>query len=269
MHTVTKLLCKMGVQLALILIPRHSAQMSGPDENSNNPSATVEVRHLTWGEYLPRLLRYVGRGCVGVRWYVLGVVFLVGLLIFFRSQWSVFGCVEQDIRLGGWLLQLIGFIQVASGLRNTERAFGKPSPLERVKEYITNFPARKVRGVTVNVGAANATVSGCGVGVVARSNPTLEQRIEDIENAVGLLKEQTVKLQQDLSRETSRLDEKMTEKVGELGKRANEIEERLEELMVGASHVEWFGVGLFILGITLASASPELASLLGHPSSCR
>ena len=270
MQPFTRLLCKIGAQLALILISRHSARMSGPDEDANDQSKTVEVRRLTWGEYIPRLLRYIDRGCVGVRWYALVVVFLVGILIFFRSRWSVFGCVEQDIRLSGWLLQLIGFIQVANGLRTTEMAFGKPSPLERLKAYFANFPAREVRSVTVNAsGAAVATMSGHGAGVVVRSNPTLEQRVEDIENAVDQLEKNTGKLRLDLSRETSRLDEKMSEVAGDFRERVNEIEERLEDLMIGTSHVEWFGVGLFVLGVTLASASPELASLLGHPSSCR
>ena len=225
---------------------------------------------MTWGEYLPKLFRHIVKGCVGVRWYVLGAVLLASLFVFFWSNWSVFGCIEQDIRLAGWLLQLVGFLQVANGLRDTERAFGKPSILERTKEYLSSFPTRKVRNVTVGLGAGHVTAQASvgGGGVVIRKNPTLEQRVEDIENAVEQIKKTTGKLRQDLSRETSRIDTKINRNVGELKDQANKIEKQLEELMVGSIHVEWFGVVLFIIGITLASASPELAWLYGHPRSC-
>lgn len=244
--------------------------MSKPDEISDDPSTTVQVRTLTWGEYLPKLFRHIVKGCVGVRWYVLGALFLASLLIFFWSSWSVFGCIEQDLRLSGWLLQLIGFIQVAKGLRAKETVLQKLGIIEQAKEYLANFPTRKVQNVTVGAGTGRVTVQSSvgAVGVVIRNNPTLEQRIEDIENAVEKIKETTGKLGQDLSRETSRIDTKINRNMGELKDKANEIEQKLEELMVGSIHVEWFGVALFIIGITLASASPELASFLGHPRSC-
>jgi hypothetical protein len=244
--------------------------MSNPDDKSDDPTTRVEVRTIPWCEYLPKLFRHIVKGCVGVKWYVFGAVLLVSLFTFFWSNWSAFGCIEQDVRLAGWLLQLVGFIQVANGLRNTEKAFGKPSILERTKDYLSSFPTRKARNVTVNLGTGHFTTQASvgGVGVVIRNNPTLEQRVEDIENAVEQIKKTTGKLRRDLSHETSRIDTKINRNVSELKDQANKIEEQLEDLMVGSIHVEWFGVVLFIIGITLASASPELAWLFGHPRSC-
>jgi len=244
--------------------------MSNPNENSDDPSTTVEDRTLTWGEYLPKLFRHIVKGCVGVRWYVLGVALLASLLIFFWSNWSMFGCIERDLRLSGLFLQLIGFIQVANGLRKKEKAYKKLGFIERVKEYFANFPIRKGRTVTVGVGTGGVTAQSSvgAVGVVSRKNPTLEQRVKDNEEAVKQIKETTRKLEQFLSREMSRIDTKIAQNIGELKDQANKIEKQLEELMVGSIHVEWFGVALFIIGIALASASPEIASFLGHPRSC-
>lgn len=65
------------------------------------------------------------------------------------------------------------------------------------------------------------------------------------------------------------LGSQITERFNELKEGEKQIKEQLKEGFVGGIHIEWWGLALFIIGGTLASASPEVAHyFFGFPAGC-
>ncbi|KZY47461.1 hypothetical protein A3731_07885 [Roseovarius sp. HI0049] len=182
----------------------------------------------------------------------------------------VLGCREKDIRLLGMLLQLGGFLTVAKGLRDSGRLFKKPTVRERIALYFKRFPRRRVtkhiasaQGVSVSV----PTARGRGM-VLPRPDTPLERRVEMLEERTTSLFREVGELEGKLRAQSDELTLKITEEVTQRRAGHRAFEEQLERAVIGGIHVEWWGVSFFIAGIILASASPELAGLLGNAGNC-
>lgn len=64
------------------------------------------------------------------------------------------------------------------------------------------------------------------------------------------------------------LGSQIAERFNELKEGERQVKRQLEEALVGGLHIEWWGIVLFVVGIILASTSPEIAYLFGHPAGC-
>ncbi|MBE0412406.1 hypothetical protein [Yoonia sp.] len=189
------------------------------------------------------------------------------------AVWSVLfilGCREKDIRLLGMLLQLGGFLTVAKGLRDSGRLFQKPTFRERIAIYFKGFPrpsaTNHFRSAHIS---KKAMIETKRIVVLSGPNTPLENRVEKLEEITKSLFGEVGELGGNLRAQSDELTLKITEEVTQRKAGHRAFEEQLERAVIGGIHVDWWGVILFIAGIILASASPELAGMLGNAGNCR
>lgn len=236
-------------------------------DNSQTQTSTktkTESRKPLW-VYLKQCAAHLWLGIRALWPFWFGIFALVAV-------WSIvfiLGCREKDIRLLGMFLQLGGFLTVAKGLRDSGRLFKKPTVRERIALYFKGFPRRRVTNHILSAQGIVKAMTGSGRGIVLPGPDTpLEKRVEMLEERTKNLSSEVGELGGKLRAQSDELTLKITEEVTERQAGHRAFEEQLERAVIGGIHVEWWGVIFFIAGIILASASPELACLLGNSGNC-
>lgn len=234
------------------------------------PTGEIENVRIPWRIYWPRLGKWLWRGIKGSK-YVLFFLFaalVVGLVIL--SPEYVPGCREIGMRWFGAGLQLLGFATVALGLSDAGKQFGKPSWFSRIARYFSEFPTRKGRIISAHA-TAFGSVNVFGQGRVATwpsSTMTPEEQLKVIiENLKGL-HNVIGEIEGSIRTAKHELGTQITERFNELKEGEKEAKRLLEEAFVGGLHIEWWGIVLFVVGIILASTSPEIAYLFGFSAGC-
>lgn len=175
-------------------------------------------------------------------------------------------CLERQFRLSGMVLQLLGVLVVAVGLRDTRRAF---SDLPTTWKSIKQFWARRPRFGPHNriVGASGIVVGSSSISargtVRPGPNATLEERIRKLQeqyerlfDEVGALTNETRSKYKELT--TALKTERNERTSADLRNR-----DQLKKAVAEGIPLEVIGVVFFLLGITAATASPEIASWFG------
>ena len=176
------------------------------------------------------------------------------------------GVIEPVVRCSGLVLQLLGILTVVAGLRDKRRLFDRPSLLESVRRWLNRHPRWRPKPQTIQVaGAASLSVVGSARATLWRGAPSdaaVEVRLAALEaNLVTLRNEhaETTKEIQEAIRKVSETTERE--------RRAHDsaiatVRRQLEGLGAGSLHVEMMGVFWLILGVTLGTASVEIATML-------
>jgi hypothetical protein len=173
--------------------------------------------------------------------------------------------MEPRIRFTGMILELLGLLTVALGLRGTRILFAHPSLLGKAKDFLSRFPKFKK---PPQIHVASGALVGGGDGVFASATigsipaTTLEERVANLERAVHQAAERIDKTQQDIAQEARvREDALVAERLErENADRSNK--QLLERAMAGGLYLETIGVFWLAFGITLATASGEIAKLV-------
>jgi len=229
------------------------------DDSQTQTSANTknERRKPLW-VYVKECVAYLWLGIRALWPLWIGIVALVAVWFILLNL----GCQEKVIRLIGMLLQLGGVATVAKGLGDSGRLFKKPNFLEKIALLFKEFPRRRV---TIRTGSGRVVASaptGRGRGsVLPGPNTPLERRVELLEERTKSLFSEVDILEGKLRAQSDELTLKMTEEVTKRKAEHRALEEKLETAVIGNIHVEWWGVFFFIVGIILASASPELAQV--------
>ena len=217
-------------------------------------------------KYLQMLWEWI---CLG-KWYVL-VILLSGMTVYWLillPPFSFLGyCKEREARWLGWLLQVIGFLIIAWGYNSDAKQHERLRPLRWIAQFPKPFAGKIVSVSAVSIGLASGSARGMVIHNTANTS-TIEERLAALEaNAKAYYNEtsiQTSELRKTLSelrRDFNDHRNKMSNTVGNLG-------ERIVESVSGRVQLNLFAVVLFIIGISVATLSPELASYFGFEASC-
>ena len=175
-----------------------------------------------------------------------------------------FGCGENYIRWLGTALQISGVITVAIRLRGAERLFGKATIRERVSIYFNNFPRRHVSNQIITAqGISMAASTGkARVSIAPGPDTTLKRRVEILEDETKNLFVAVEELGTNLGAQSKELALKINGEIAERKASHRSFEEQLKRALIGDIHIDWWGIIFFIIGIILASLSPEISDFL-------
>ena len=185
----------------------------------------------------------------------------------FLICWTALPNWEPRIRFTGMLLELMGLATVAFGIRETRSLFGRPSLLQVGRDWLTRFPKFRY-DVRIIVGSGGIALGGVSGSAFGRSGPapteTLEERVAILEKSVNqahfLIHETQRKLDQEGQQRQNALKAEKQER--EDGDSKNK--QLLEEAAAGGLYLETTGAFWLVFGITLATASNELAKLFSR-----
>lgn len=248
-------------RLAVSLQVNENPVMTDDSQTQTSAKTKTESRKPLW-VYLKQCAAHLWLG-IRALWPFWALVAVCPIVV-------ILGCRERDIRLIGMLLQLVGFLTVAKGLRDSGRLFEKPTFRERIALYFKGFPRRRLTNHSGSAQLISAgTMFGGGRGMVLPGPDTpLERRVEMLEERTTNLFSEVGELGGKLRVQSDELTRKITEEVTERKAGHKALEEQLERAVIGGIHVEWWGVIFFFIGVILASASPELSGLLGNVGNC-
>ena len=104
---------------------------------------------------MQQLRRYL----VAVFWWILDTPPLLAIgaaVLIISVVWLVLsGCLERQIRFVGGILQLLGVILVAVGLRDTRRAFNdQPTTWQAITQWWSGRPRLAAKHIALEAGAA-------------------------------------------------------------------------------------------------------------------
>lgn len=253
------------MRLAVSLQENETAVMTDDSQTQTSAKTNTESRKPLW-VYLKQCAAHSWLGILALWPLWFSIFALVAFWMFF----VVLGCQEKYIRLPGMLLQLGGFLTVAKGLRDSGRLFKKATVRERIALYFKKFPRRGVTNHILSAQGVSVGISGARARVIVSAGPNtpLEKRVQMLEERTISLFSEVGELEKKLRAQSDELTLKITEEVTQRTAEHKAFEEQLERAVIGGIHVEWWGVVFFIAGIILASASPELAGLLGNSENC-
>jgi hypothetical protein len=162
------------------------------------------------------------------------------------------------------LLQIVGFCLLLVGLHGTLRQFGYPSLLATLWSWAKQWASTRPRfseGETVLGSGTSAIVfSGRARGrATAGSGATLEQRIGVLEQNMDALHKEVGDVQDKFKREVDALRKLLADETAERMRDTDNLTSRLKAKFVDGIGLDLLGIWFFILGITLGTASVEIA----------
>ena len=175
------------------------------------------------------------------------------------------GTTEPIIRLSGLALEILGVGTVAWGISETRALFGRPSFFALSKSWLRRFPpfhSRVVSG-TANITLGGATMSGRGYGMDnAGPNATPEARIEVLEKNIRRINERIDQTQQEMDTKFWNAEAALKREEQARAVEDQAIRHKLETTETGGIHVTAMGALWLFVGVTLSTASPEIARWL-------
>jgi len=176
------------------------------------------------------------------------------------------GTSEPVIRLTGLVLQLLGVLTVAWGISETRALFGLPSIASNIKAYFKAAPFFGSRVVTATGSASiKLTAKSRGYGTHGPGeHPTLESRLDSLEENVGLIHQRITGLEHEYDQELSKLAERIREENHSRAREIGALRALLEALGTGGIHISVVGAVWLSVGLILSTAAIEISKLLGN-----
>lgn len=171
---------------------------------------------------------------------------------------------EQAIRLWGMVLQMLGVAAVVQELRSTSRHYGRPGIREGLRMAWRSRPGGAVavdlQATVIGLHGAVAIAGGVQATVISGR---LEDRVEQLETQTRALTSAQGKLKSDLDTERGERERAVAAESASRQADIEALDKRVEAVVAGTIHVSMMGVWALVLGVMLASASPELAAARG------
>ena len=239
------------------------------DSQAKLSANTTKKIHKPFWTFLKQIAAYFWVGIRSLWPFWLFIVGLFGLATICAFV-PALDCQEIHIRLLGMFLQLLGVLTVAKGLRDSARLFDKQSILESIVAYLKEVPRRRViihDLVANDIVTDRPALGRPSLSVSLGPDAPLEKRVEMLDKIISELSGHVEEIEAQLQAQCDNLMLSITDEATHRKADYRAIKEKLEKAVIGGIHVEWLGVIFFIAGIILASASPELASLLRNAGS--
>ena len=217
-------------------------------------------------QYLKMLSAWIWLG----RWYAVTLLVLVATICWLAwvPPFGLLGdCKERDARWLGWLLQVIGFLIIALGYNRDAKQHERLSP----RRWIAQFP-RPFAGKIVSASASSISLAmGSARGMVIHnttSTSSIEERLTALEANTKAYFNETSAQTSELRATLSGLRRDFDDHRNNMSNTVSSLGERIIESVSGRVQLNLFAVALFLVGISVATLSPELASLAGFDTSC-
>ena len=187
-------------------------------------------------------------------------VICVALVISLRPHTT-----EPVIRLTGLILQILGICTVIWGISETRALFGHPSLTSKTKAWLRTFPFLR-RNIVLAAGSV--TLSGAVAKARAYvthgpgANPTIEARLDAIENNVTSIHERISQVQREMDGEFQKTTDALNREEQARQAEDNTIREKLEATGTGGVHISAIGASWLLVGVILSTAAIEIAALL-------
>ncbi|MGR3508690.1 MAG: hypothetical protein ACU0CQ_17470 [Sulfitobacter sp.] len=239
--------------------------MTDVSQTQTSAKTNTDSRKPCW-VYVKQCAAHLWLGilCLRPLWFSIFALFAFWIIF------GILGCPEKYIRLSGMALQLFGVLTVAKVLRDSGRLFKTATVREKIALYFKSLPRRRIRNRILSaqgISAGRSFVRGRGIGVPGPDSP-LEKRVQMLEERTINLFDEVGEPGKKLRAQSNELTLQITEEATQRKAGHRAFEKQLERAIIGGIYVEWWGVVFFIAGIVLASASPELAVLLGNSENC-
>jgi len=196
-------------------------------------------------------------------WRVWSVFLVVVAIMLIASLLP--GALEDRVRLSGMTLELLGVLTVAFGLKEKRILFQRPGLVDHFRSWWGSRPRFGARPVTHTIsGAGGIGMSGAvGRASVWRGTPpdaSLEVRVATLEANTLRLREEQSELAKELNEETRNRNEAVNALRAAHDDTTKKLRTQLETFGAGNLNIEAAGLFWLVLGVILATASPEIAS---------
>jgi hypothetical protein len=169
---------------------------------------------------------------------------------------------EILIRYTGLALQWLGLLTVVDGIRKTRKLFGRPGPLQLLREKASRFP-RWRRDAFIYAGTGAMTISGGsatarGWHKVDPAAPIQEQ-VDALTRNVENMNERLIHIQKESDAELRKHSESLRQEQQVREKGDNKLRQLMEAAETGGLDISLIGLIFLFIGLLLSTASPEIS----------
>ena len=193
-------------------------------------------------------------------------IFLAGVILACVVGWLCSSDMSAAVRYAGTVLQMLGLLAVAHGLRETRKLFGAPTMMRRVWGWFGRLRRvfRRPEPIILQASAAGFSLAtgrarlrrGVGAGA------TVEQRVEVLEANLQSHEQEFDQTTNDLSSKSGQLEKNLSRERDERKAADDKTWRQIEEVAIGGLHLELVGLWWLALAVLGTSIPDELASLL-------
>ncbi|WP_273527059.1 hypothetical protein [Pseudomonas sp.] len=172
---------------------------------------------------------------------------------------------EQSIRLTGLVLQILGILTVAWGIKETREIFGHPSLITKSIQWFNNFPPYGGKVITVSVHGSLGGLTGSARGYTSTpidKNSSIEDRLAAIESNLNHINERISQTENNLYNEVRSVTETLGREKSLREKADNETNQKIEAVSTGGIHISATGALWLLLGVIMSTAPNELLALV-------
>lgn len=210
-----------------------------------------------FGHWFARIVAWLGEAKQA--WIAVLAIPLV-----FLFCWAALSGWEPRIRFTGMCLELLGLSTVAYGIQETRRLFSRPKLFEILCQWFKRLPKFSIE-TRIVVGTARFNLEGHAPSIVVGSaslsaTASIEERVSFLEKRLDQTNALILDIQQMVRKESQKLggDLDTARREREMGDEKNN--KLIQEAIAGGLYLETTGVAWLLFGITLATASHEIAN---------
>ena len=172
---------------------------------------------------------------------------------------------EQSIRITGLVLQILGILTVAWGIKETRDFFGHPSLITKSIQWLKDFPPYGGKVITAKahgyLGALTGSARGYTFTPIDKSS-SIEERLAAIESNLNHINERISQTENNLYDEIKSVTETLEREKSLREKADNEAHQKIEAASTGGIHISATGALWLLLGVTMSTAPNELLVLV-------
>jgi hypothetical protein len=179
---------------------------------------------------------------------IVGLLVATGIAVWFRN--------EVAIRWIGMLLQLVGVLEAAYGIRQTRKLFNRPFG----RQWFAERPRkREVIQAVGSAGGLNLVMGRMRGRVDVPPDADMEQRVSRLEKNYELLFNEVGTETNALRANDAEIEEKLNNEEAQRKTGDSTVSNQLAETAIGGLRLQLSGVILLLAGIILGTASREIA----------
>lgn len=199
-----------------------------------------------------------------LHWLVEWRLFCLGFIVVVAPVgFIVFVCADEVvIRIAGMVLQLLGIGTVAWGIHLTRKEFGRPSVFTVWRKRLNRFPAFGDSGATASFNIPFPIMTGRGRGhssVSAGTNPTIDARIQALEENLKLVNDRVSQTQNEMDQEFRKQTDALKQEQQIRSDEDQHIRAKMESINTGGLHISAMGALWLAIGVIMSSIPSELA----------
>jgi hypothetical protein len=191
-------------------------------------------------------------------WRALSIAILAVAYIYLNPN-------EQSMRITGLVLQILGILTVAWGIKETRELFGHPSLTTKCLEWFKNFPPYGGRIISVSAsGSIGATTGNAYASIFIQidKNSSIDERFAAIEKSLNNINDLIIQTEKNLDNKVKSIAETISHEKLLREQGDSEAHKKLEAVSTGGFHISATGTLWLLLGVTMSTAPNELLALI-------